>query len=100
MDVIYLLSNIKINVRIQFPQSGTNEYDSAETGKQPQFAYNTSGSYKYTMGVLKWAKIFRSTTSYTGWVLCWPNGEPMTWYELNAASKKISVSCTGSYITE
>lgn len=46
--------------------------------------------------MLKHARVRRGSDYYTGWVLCWPDGNPITTDNLSA---KIRVSASGTYMT-
>ena len=82
--------------------NGTNEWDSMEYGKQPQYLSALAGierSYKYVLGCLRWAIVERGVNSYSGFVLCYPDGEPITYADAGDPGS-IRVSASGTYMTQ
>jgi hypothetical protein len=81
---------------------GTNEWDSNEYTDQPSYVFEMGGfdsTYRYSQGCLRWALVERGSSTYTGWVLCYPDGSPITYADGNQ-SGSISVSASGTYITQ
>ena len=79
---------------------GNNAWNSSENGDQPETISYAGGSYyyTYTQGCIRWAKVKRGSNLYTGWVLCYPSGKPIT-YADGSVPGSIKVSASGSYIT-
>lgn len=80
---------------------GTNSWNVYETTNQPQFFFKIQGlfsEFRYVYGALRWAKIERGSSTYTGWVLCYPDGKPITYADNNQPGS-ISVSASGTYMT-
>ena len=79
--------------------NGINAWNNEEIQDQPMFNFKYSGAvYRYIHGALRWASVQRGSTLYTGWVLCYPDGKPIT-YADNSQPGSISVSASGSYMT-
>ena len=82
--------------------NGTNAWDSTEIGSQPQLLSTVSlpsvFNYKYIQGCIRWAKVKRGSNLYTGWVLCYPSGKPITYADASQPGS-IKVSCSGTYMT-
>lgn len=97
----YLLRNIKTKNRIQFNMKGTNSWNVEEIENQPVvlFATGLGGeTYVYTHGCIRWAKVRRGSTYYTGWVLCYASGKPITYTDATQPGS-IRVSASGTYMT-
>lgn len=80
---------------------GTNSWNSAEFGGQPQFCLSNQGNtlnYRYSLGCLRWARVLRGSTFYNCWVLCYQDGKPITYADNNQPGS-ISVSASGTYMT-
>lgn len=72
-----------------------------ESGAQPQAQvqdYLATTYYKTYHGCLRWAKVVRGSSLYKGWVLCYPDGKPITYADNNQPGK-IIVSASGTYMT-
>lgn len=79
--------------------NGTNDWNSYETTNQPQFVFNINNNYKYVQGCLRWAQVERGVNTYSGFVLCYPDGHPIT-YADNDDPGSILVSASGTYMTQ
>ena len=80
---------------------GTNEWDSQETREQPTFLFKsaTPAEYRYVQGALRWSRVYLGpNTINTGWILCYPDGKPITYADANQAGS-IRVTANGSYMT-
>ena len=83
--------------------NGANAWNGNENGQAPMFCFRKKGAfedaiYRYVHGCIRWASVQRGSDSYTGWVLCYPDGKPIT-YADNSQPGSISVSASGSYMT-
>ena len=80
---------------------GSNAWNFWESTNQPQFIFNNSGSsqeFRYVQGCLRWSIVERGSNNYTGWVLCYPDGKPITYADASQPGS-ISVSASGTYMT-
>jgi hypothetical protein len=81
--------------------NGTNSWNLEEIENQPRVLFSTGlggESYVYIQGCIRWAKVKRGSNYYTGWVLCYPSGKPITYADA-AQPGSIKVSASGSYTT-
>lgn len=81
--------------------SGSNNWDTEEINSQPRFDFYKRAAletayYRYVHGHLRWSKVQRGNNYYTGWVLCYPDGLPITY---TGTSGSIRVSASGTYMT-
>lgn len=79
--------------------NGTNDWNSYEKTDQPQFVFNTNNVYKYVLGCLRWAIVERGANTYSGFVLCYPDGHPITYADKDEPGS-IQVSASGTYMTQ
>lgn len=81
--------------------NGTNLWNGDEDGNAPQFVFRRGAGpavCRYILGSIRWASIQRGSNLYTGWVLCYPDGKPITYADASQPGS-ISVSASGSYMT-
>lgn len=82
--------------------SGSNAWDSRYNNSQPSFLRDygnlTEFYFGFVCGCLRWARILRGSTFYTGWALCYQDGTPITYADANQPGS-IRVSASGSYMT-
>lgn len=81
--------------------NGANAWNVYETTNEPQFFFRNQGLYdefRYVHGCLRWARVVRGSSNYTGWVLCYPDGKPITYADASQPGS-ISVSASGTYMT-
>lgn len=83
--------------------NGANAWNGNENGQAPMFCFRKKGAfedaiYRYVHGSIRWARVQRGSTFYTGWVLCYPDGKPITYADASQPGW-ISVSASGSYMT-
>jgi len=80
---------------------GINYWNQDEQTDQPQFLFkqiSLSTIYRYVQGCLRWSIVERGSNNYTGWVLCYQDGKPIT-YADSSQPGSISVSASGTYMT-
>lgn len=83
--------------------NGINLWDGNEIENQPEFVFRREPNpgptvHRYILGSIRWASVQRGSNFYTGWVLCYPDGKPITYADASQPGS-ISVSASGSYMT-
>jgi len=83
---------------------GNDVWDIHNRGSQPTLVNDIRDAfnvfYTNTLGCLRWSRTVRgiNNNGLTGWVLCYPDGRPITYADANQPGS-IRVSASGSYMT-